>query len=68
MRNPEIPVEPPVIAITVENVSMVHSMLVREIGQDEKTVVKTGETRTFKVPYQGLIIGYQERSGNHGST
>lgn len=40
-----------------------YDMVVREIGQDERTILKTGVSCRFRVPYLGLIIGYVEKKG-----
>ena len=60
-------IEPPVPkhVIEITNHDPKQSMLVRRIGEDEKVVVKIGETKKFEVPYLGLIIGYSEKAGDH---
>ena len=39
------------------------SMIIRRIGEDEKVILKSGNMQRFKVPYNGLIIGYSEKAG-----
>lgn len=53
----------PTISITNDDDNKRY-MVVREIaGDGEKTVIRPGLTCRFKVPYQGLIIGYVEPKG-----
>lgn len=51
---PETP--KPTISITAKDATMV----VRAVGQDNRTTIPHGETRQFAVPYLGLLIGYVE--------
>lgn len=40
-----------------------YDMVVRVIGQDERTILKTGVSCRLQVPYLGLIVGYVEKKG-----